>query len=65
MGELISHVLLWTPSQRRTRVGQPFITYLQLLCTDAGCSMEDLPRAMDGKDEWRERVREIYTSSMT
>ena len=36
-------------------------TYLQQLCTDTGCCLE----AMDDRDEWQERVREIHASSMT
>ena len=32
---------------------------------DTGCSLEDQPGAMDYKDEWRKRVREIHASSTT
>ena len=60
--ELISNVLLWTPSYGRARVGWLARTYLQQLCTDTGCSMENLPRAMDDRNEWRKRVREICAS---
>ena len=63
--ELISDVLLWTPSHRWARVGRPARTYLQQLCTDIGCSMEDLPGGMDDRDKWRERVREIRACSTT
>ena len=45
--ELISEILLWTPSHGRASVGWPAWTYLQQLCIDAGCSMEDLPKVMD------------------
>ena len=31
------------------------ITYLQLLCMDTGCSLEDLPEVMKDRDEWWER----------
>ena len=41
MDELISNVLLWNPSCGRVSVGQPIRTYLQQLCTDTGCSLED------------------------
>ena len=61
--ELISNVLLWTPSHRWLRVGWPARTYLQQLCTDTGCRLEDQPRAMGNRDEWRERVSEISASS--
>ena len=60
--KLISDVLLWTPSHRRARVGRLTRTYLQQLCTDTGCSMEDLPRTMDNWGKWWERVKEIYAS---
>ena len=29
------------------------------------CCPEDLPRAMNDKEEWRERVRDICTTSKT
>ena len=41
--ELISDVLLWTPSQGRAKAGRPARTYIQQLCADMGCSPEDLP----------------------
>ena len=34
--ELISDVLLWTPSHGRAKVGQPARTYIQQLCEDSG-----------------------------
>ena len=42
--------LLWTPSHERTRVGQPTRTYPQQPCSDTGCSLEDLPEAIDDKE---------------
>ena len=57
--ELINDEMLWIPSHRRARVGQPAKTYLPQPCTDTECSLEDLPGAMDDRDEWWERVREI------
>ena len=57
--ELISDILLWTPSHRRAKAGRPARTYIQQLCADTGCSLEDLLEAMDNREEWRERVREI------
>ena len=55
--ELISDVLRWTPLNRRAGVGRPARTYLQQLCTDRGCTLENLPGAMDDRDKWRERIR--------
>ena len=68
--ELTNYVFLWAPSHRRASVGQPKRTYLHQLCTDTGCCLGDLPRAMDDGDEREreresERVREIRTSSVT
>ena len=57
--ELISDVLLWTPSHARAKAGRPARTYIQQLCEDTGCSPEDLPGAMNDREEWRERVRDI------
>ena len=41
--ELISDVLLWTPTNGRAKAGRPARTYIQQLCEDTGCSPEDLP----------------------
>ena len=38
-------------------------TYIQQLCEDTGCCPEDLPRAMNDREEWRERVRDIRATS--
>ncbi len=35
----------------------------QQLCEDTGCSPEDLPEAMNDREKWRERVRDIRASS--
>ena len=40
-------------------------TYIQQLCEDTGCSPEDLPEAMNDREEWRERVRDIHAGGMT
>ena len=58
--ELISDVFLWTPSHGRAKAGRPTRTYIQLLCVD---SPEDLPKAMDDREVWRERVRNICADS--
>ena len=44
--ELISDVLLWTPTYGRAKAGRPARTYIQKLCEDTGCGPEDLPEAM-------------------
>ena len=63
--ELISDVLLWTPSRKRAKAGRPARTYIQQLCTDTGCKPEDLPEAMDDREGSRERVRNIRADSAT
>ena len=57
--ELIRDVLLWIPTHGRAKAGRPARTYIQQLCEDTGCCPEDLPRAMNDREEWRERVRDI------
>ena len=57
--ELISDVLLWTPAYAQTKAGRPAQTYIQQLCEDTGRSPEDLPEAMNDREKWRERVRDI------
>ena len=57
--ELISDVLLWTPTYSRAKAGRPARTYIQQLCEDKGYSPEDLPEAKNNREKWRERVRDI------
>ena len=61
--ELIRDVLLWTPTHGRAKAGRPARTYIQQLCEDTGCCPEDLPRAMNDREEWRKRVRDIRAAS--
>ena len=63
--ELISDVLLWTPTYGRAKAGRPARTYIQQLCEDTGCSPEDLPEAMNDREEWRERIRDIRANGTT
>ena len=56
-------VLLWIPTHGRAKAGWPARTYIQQLCEDTGCCPEDLPRAMNDREEWRERVRDIRATS--
>ena len=62
--ELISDVLLWTPhiwpSKSRTASSN-----IQQLCKDTGCSPEDLPEAMNDREKWRERVRDVRARGTT
>ena len=48
--EVISDNLRWNSTHGRTSVGRPASTYLHQLCADTGCSLEDLPKAMDDRN---------------
>ena len=63
--ELINDVLLWTPTYGRAKVGRPARTYIQQLYEDTGCNPEDLPEAMNDREKWRERVRDIRAGGVT
>ena len=63
--ELISDVLLWTPTYGRAKAGRPARTYIQQLCEDTGCSPEDLQEVMNDREKCRERVRDICASGTT
>ena len=63
--ELISDVLLWTPTHDRAKAGRPARTYIQQLCEDTGCCPEDLLEAMNDREKWRERVRDIRATNTT
>ena len=38
---------------------------LILECEDTGCCPEDLPEAMNDRETWKERVRDIRATSTT
>ena len=63
--ELISDVLLWTHTYGRAKAGRPARTYIQQLCEDTGCSPEDLPEAMNDREGWRGRFRDIHAGGTT
>ena len=60
-----SKVLLWTPTYGQAKAGRPARTYIQQLCEDTGCSPEDLPEAMNDREKWWERTRDIRASGTT
>ena len=45
--ELISDILLWTPSHCRAKADRLVWTDIQQLSEDTGCSPEDLPKSMN------------------
>ena len=63
--ELVSDVLLWTPTYGQAKAGRPARTYIQQLCEDTGCNPEDLPEAMNDREKWREMVRDIRAGGTT
>ena len=62
--ELISDILLLTPTNRLTSVSWPTKVYIHLLCMEVRYCLEDLPRAMANRDGWQERVKVILAISM-
>ena len=63
--KLIKDVLLGTPPHGRAKAGWPAGTYMQQLCEDMGCSPEELPEAMDDREWWWEKVRDIRADGKT
>ena len=60
IGELISNVLLWTPTHGHTSVDRLAKTYIHQLYADTGCCLEDLLRAMADRDRWQDRIKKNY-----
>ena len=63
--ELISDVFLWIPLHGQAKARRPTRTNIQLLCAATGYNPEDLPEAMDDREGWGERIRDIYTDCVT
>ena len=63
--ELIGDVLQWNPAYSRAKAGRPARTYIQQLCADTWCSPEYLLEAMNDREKWRERVRDIRANGKT
>ena len=53
--EIVSDVVMWTPAYDQSKAGRPVRTFIQQLCDDTGCNPEDLPKAMNDRETWRER----------
>ena len=60
-----SDILLWTTSHEWAKAGPPARTYIQQLCAESGYDLEDQSEAMNEREGWQERVREIRTGSTT
>ena len=65
MDELISDVLLWTPSHGRAKARGLARTFIKQVCADTGCRPEDLPEVMDEREGWRESVKDICADGAT
>ena len=63
--ELVSDVLLWTPTYGQAKAGRPARTYIQQLCEDTGCNLEDLLEAMNDREKWWEMVKDIRAGGTT
>ena len=63
--ELISDVFLWTPAYGQAKAGRSARTYIQQIGEETWCSPEDLPEAMNDREKWREKVRDIRASGTT
>ena len=63
--KLISDVFLLTPAYARAKAGRPARIYIQQICEYTGCSSENMPEAMNDREKWRERVRDIRASGTT
>ena len=54
--ELLSDVLLLTPTYGREKAGRPSRIYIQQLCEDTGCSPEELPETMNDREKWHDMM---------
>ena len=63
--ELISDLLVWTPTYDRAKAGWSARTYILQLCEDMGCGPEDLPEAMNDREKWRKSVKDIRACGTT
>ena len=58
--EIVSDVLLWTPAYGQSKAVRPARKFIQQLSDDTGCNPEDLPKAMNDRETWRERESQGY-----
>ena len=53
------------PAYGQAKAGRPARTYIQQLCEDTGCNPEDASKAMNDREKWRERVKDICACGTT
>ena len=58
--QLISNILLWTPTHGHTSTDWPADNYILRLCVGTGCRLEDLPRVIEDRDGLWEKVKGIH-----
>ena len=63
--ELVSDILLWTLPHGWAKAKRPARTYIQQLCADTRCSLENIPGAINDREGQRERIKEICAGSTT
>ena len=61
--ELISDVLRWTPTIRHSSVSRLRKIYTNLVCTDTGSRLENLPRAIADRDARKRKSRDFELSA--
>ena len=60
--ELINDVIQWTPTYCRAKAWQPARTCIQQLYEGTGFCPEDVAEAMNEREKWRERLKDICAS---
>ena len=60
--ELISDVLLWISTYGRAKAGRLVRTHIQQLCEDTVCNPQDLPEAMNVREEWRGKKYKLQSN---
>ena len=58
--EMTSKLVLWEPTERRTRRGRRRFTYIDALLEDTGMvNVQELRAIMQDRSEWRKRVQGV------
>ena len=55
--EVISDLILWSPKHGKRKVGRPNKTFVRQLTDDVNCELEDLPKLMEDRTLWKDRVK--------
>ena len=60
--EVFIDLILWTPKHGKAKVGRLSKTYTKQLTEDADCQIEDVPRAMEDRENRRGRVNMVQAT---